>query len=275
MEKDARSEDTGAIESPTIRVRAAALPCENCGRTTPHRVLRWDRGGPGARSRLSGIARCQECRWTHPFVQVAPGQVEVALIVSEGARSSRRRVPLPAGRRLQVGSGLPGGGGELEIRRIDTRDGESVASATTNEAATVWAARTGESAVPVSIVGGARTVATRWVVSPETEVGVGDGVEVDGVEIVIVGLRARGHTWKRTGDRFVAREVQRVYGRRRARPPAGRRDWSRERLSPNSEASSASTWSRSRSGPGTRRARTVPRAATAVAGAAVQSDSPP
>jgi len=273
MGEDAPGEESARPGTTAARVRSAALPCENCGRTTPHRVLRWDRGGDGTRSRLSGVARCQECRWTHPFVQVAPSEVEVALIVSEGAHSSRRRVPLPAGRRLQVGSGLPGGGGELEIRRIDTHDGESVASATTTETATVWATPAGATAVPVSIVGGARTVATRWPTAPETPVSVGDEIEIEGAAIVVVGLRARGHTWRRFGDRFTAGEVQRLYARRRAMPPAGSSDWSRVRVRPSSAASSTSRAARSRSGPGTRTTRTVPRAATAEGGAAVQSVS--
>jgi len=271
-------EEPGADEARSVparaRLGAATLFCENCGRTTPHRVLRWDRGGKGTGSRLSGIARCQECRWTHPFAQLLPGEVEVALIVSEGAQSTHSRLQLPVGRRILVGSGLPGGGGELEIRRIDARDGTSVASALTNETSTVWATRADTTAVPVSIVERGGTVTARWVVSPGTEVGVGDTVEVEGTGVVVVGLRARGHTWKRLGDRFPARDVQRVYGRRREMPPAGRRDWRRVRVRPSSAASSVSTAARSRSGPGTRTARTSPRAATADGGAAVQRDSP-
>jgi uncharacterized Zn finger protein len=256
------------------RLLSASLPCENCGHTTPHRVLRWNPRAARSTGPLSGIARCQECRWTHPFTQVAPAEVEVALVISEGNRSRRSRVRVPAHRRLQVGSGVPGKGDKLLIRRIDTRSKESVTSATTDDVATLWATPEGETAVPVSIVEHARTRAVRWVVPSPTEVAVGDEVDIDGTTVVVVALRAKGHTWHRFGDRFLVTDVQRVYGRRREMPPAGSSDWRRVRVRPNSVASSTSTASRSRSAPGSKRARTVPRARMADAGAAVQSVSP-
>lgn len=274
MEAPSSDAPATAAGSLATRLQSVSLPCENCGQTTAHRVLRWDPRTTRSRTQLSGVARCQVCRWTHPFVQRAPATFEIAVVVSEGPRSTRQRLRVPAHRRIQVGSGLPGGHGELEIHRIDRRDGESVASALTNETATVWATRTDATAVPVSIVDRDRTVAARWVVSPATEVAVGETVEVDGLPLVVVGVRARGHTWKQAGDRFPARDVQRLYGRRREMPPAGRSDWRRVRLRPSSDASSASSASRSRSGPGTRTARTVPRTATAVVGAAVHILSP-
>jgi uncharacterized Zn finger protein len=266
--------DTSASVPAAARLLSASLPCENCGRTTPHRILRWDPRATGKRGPLSGVARCQECRWTHPFTQSTPSEIDVALVLSEGPRSTRRRVQLPAHRRLQVGSGVPGESGSLLIRRIDTRTKESVDSAVTDETSTIWATREGETSVPVSIVERARTRAVRWLVSSDTQVGVGDEVQVDGSAVVVVGIRARGHTWRRVGDRFIAPDVQRVYARRREMPPAGSSDWSRVRVKPSSPASSTSRASRARSSPGTKTARTVPREATAGGGAAVQSVSP-
>jgi uncharacterized Zn finger protein len=274
MKETADTGDSLSSLPRAARLQAASLPCENCGRTTAHRILRWDPRGDRARGPLAGVARCQECRWTHRFTQLEPRAVEVALVVSEGPRSTRRRVRLPALRRLQVGSGVPGESGRLRIRRIDTRAGESVASATTNETATIWVTSEGETAVPVSVVERARTRAVRWVVPSETQVAVGEEVEVDGSALTVVALRARGHTWRRPGDRFEANEVQRLYGRRREMPPAGSNDSRRVRVRASSAASSASRALRSRSGPGTRTARTVPRDRIADGGAAVQSASP-
>ena len=264
--------ELAASADPT-RVRAASLPCESCGRTTPHRILRWDRGGSDPLVRLSGLARCQVCRWTHPFVQRAPETTEVALVVSDGAKSVAARVMVPRHRRLQVGSGVPGHPEALRIRRIEVRGGESVPAALPSGAITVWATREGERSVPVSVVDRDRTYPDRWIVDPSEEVEVGGTVVVHGDRAVVVGLRARGRTWKHPGARFAAADVQRLYVRRDT-PPAGSRDWSRVRLRPSSRASSTSSASRSRSGPGTRRARTVPRARTADGGAQVQSDSP-
>lgn len=182
----------------------------------------------------------------------------MALVVSEGARSTRSRAHLPAHRHLQVGSNVPGDGTGLRIHRIDTRSRGSVSRAATQEVATLWVTRAGETAVAVSIVERARTTSVRWVIPSETEFAVGDEVEVEGTAIVIVGVRAQGHTWRRVGDRFRAPDVQRVYGRRRAIPPAGSNAWSRVRVRPSSAASSTSSTSRSRSGPGTKTTRTVP-----------------
>ncbi|MGB6442712.1 MAG: HVO_0476 family zinc finger protein, partial [Thermoplasmata archaeon] len=98
------------------RIQSVSLPCENCGRTTPHRVVRWDPRGTRSGGPLAGVARCQECRWTHPFTQVVPSEVEVALVVSDGERSERIRVRVPAHRRLQVGSGVPGANASYRIR---------------------------------------------------------------------------------------------------------------------------------------------------------------
>ncbi len=273
---DEGTTEEGIVPPPATaaRLQSASLRCENCGRTTPHRILRWDPRSSGRRGSLSGIARCQECRWTHPFTETAPAEVDVALVVSEGPRSIRKKTRLPAHRRLQVGSGVPGESGSLRIRRIDTRAEESVGSATTEETATVWATREGETAVPVSIVERARTHAVRWVVPSGTEVAVGDEVVVDRSTVVVVALRARGHTWRKVGDRFPVSDVQRLYGRRLDTPPAGSSDWRRVRVRPSSPASSTSSASRSRSGPGTRTARTVPRVRIAEGGAAVQSVAP-
>jgi uncharacterized Zn finger protein len=257
-------EASGAIEetveaSSTARLRSVSLPCENCGRTTSHRVLRWDPRGKRATVPLSGIARCQECRWTHPFTQPTTPVVEIALVVSEGEKSRRERVQVPAHRRLQVGSRLPGGTGAFLIHRIDTRSRESVTHSTTDDVATVWVTPEGETAVAVSIVERAQTRPVRWVVPTPTEVAVGDELRVDGTDVVVVALRARGHTWRLFGDRFVASDIQRVYARRREMPPAGSSDWSRVRVRPSSRESSTSIASRSRSSPGTRTARTAPR----------------
>jgi uncharacterized Zn finger protein len=269
---DTPEEPDGAPPA-AVRVQAASLLCDSCGRTTPHRILRWDRRPTGSPGRLSGVARCQVCRWTHPFVQTPPPESEVALVVSAGSESVASRLRVPSLRKLQVGSNLPGSAEPLRIRRIESRSGESLPAALPADVGTVWATHEGERAVPVSIVERARTHAARWITTPTVEVEVGVSLTVDGATTVVVGIRARGRTWRYPGARFPASDVQRLYVRR-AMPPAGSRDWSRVRVRPSSRARATSSAPRSRSGPGTRTTRTVPRAATADGGADVQSNSP-
>jgi len=256
------------------RLLSAELYCETCGRATPHRILRLDRSANLKAGRIRGTARCRECRWTHPFESVLPTQVEVMQIVSDGRESERTRISLPSHRRVQVGTGLPGSPVPVLVRRIDSRDGRRVTSADTDEIATVWVTRDLGAVVRVSIVEGRITRTARLLVPPGTPYAVGDPVRVEGRRFEIVALRARGQTWRRPGDSFVAADVQRLYARRTVIPPAGRRDWSNDRDSPRSFASSTSRPARSRSSPGVSRTRTRPRARTAAGGAQVHRSSP-
>ena len=219
---------------------------------------------------------------------------EVKVIVSEGAQSRTARVSLAPSARLEVGSALPPNllapetGGEpgataatapvpprgYRVRRIDAKSRPGVVGAWADEVETLWLAPDTAGTVEVSITGGARTRAARATVAPDALLGVGEPIEVEGRSLTIGGLRARGRTWRRPGDRFPAAEVQRVYARRTVIPPAGRSDWSRSREIPSSRASSTSRSERSRSGPGVTRNRRVPRDRTAEGGAAVHRVDP-
>lgn len=90
-------------------------------------------------------------------------------------------------------------------------------------------------------------------VPPDTPIEVGASLQLEERTVTVVGIRAKGSTWRRPGDRFVAGEVMRVYARREAMPPAGRSDWSRSREMPSSRTSSTSMSFRRRSSPGVRR----------------------
>jgi len=257
-----------------LRVEAAMLECPNCGRPTPHRILRVDRTSAPRRGRVRGIARCRNCRLTHPFASAPAERADVELIVSDGAVSERSRLPLPRLARLTVGATVPVAGDPLTVRRLDGPDGRSVRSARAAELRTIWAVRDRGTVVAVSIVEGRRTRSASLALPHGTLLGIGDALSVDDRPHAIVALRANGHTWKRLGDRFRAEEVGRAYVRRTDRPPAGRSAWSRGRVSPSSRASATSVGSRSRSSPGTSTTRRRPRARSAAGGAADQSSSP-
>jgi uncharacterized Zn finger protein len=258
---------TGTARAAT-RLHAATLWCDSCGQSTPHRILRVDPKGGAA---VRGVARCRECDLTHPFASAPEARVELALIVSSGPTSERTSISLPPSRKLQVGSGVPATEPQIIIHRIEDRAGRSQPHALASEVRTVWARRDEGALVAVSVVEGHRTRSERIALPHGTMLGVGDPLNLEDETVEIVGLRARGETWRRPGDEFSADEVSRVYARRTSMPPAGRSPWRRERDSPSSPVRATSTASRSRSGPGTRRARTTPRARIAGAGAAVHS----
>lgn len=255
-----------------FRISAASLFCDACGRVTTHRVVRWDRTRSGAGR--SGVARCRECQWTHRFAVHPVEEVEVDLITSRGAISSREKLRLPGSVELVVGADLPGSRPPMRVHRIDLRHGGSAPRAAAALAGSVWVSPHLPPSVPVSILEGARTRTTRWSPGPGIEVGVGETVQVDGLRLRVVALRVRGRTYRRAGDRFAARDVDRLYGRRTVSPPAGRADWSQDRETPRSRTRSFSRSPRSRSGPGATSMRRVPRARTAEGGATVHSFSP-
>ena len=266
---DAGEEEAGA---PAAAVHAAEIFCDACGRTTPHRILRVDpRSSPGG---VRGIARCRTCRWTHPFSSAPEPEVSVARIFSDGPVSEAGRVTLPANAELEVGSTVPATVPPVRVLRIDRKVGGPARSARADEIATLWVAPDRGAMVPVSIVEGRRTRSARLTMTPDRLLGVSGTIEVEGIPLVIVGLRARGRTWKEPGDEFHAREVDRVYARRQLIPPAGSSDWSRSRERPIVRESSTSRPARSRSSPGVRRTRAIPRARRALGGATVQSSSP-
>jgi len=253
---------------------SAVLFCENCREETPHRLLRLKPTSGSSPLNVTGVARCRVCRWTHPFRSSREPLLEVAVIVSDGGKSERRRITIPRNLTVRVGASVPDGEEPLRITRIDTSEQRSVESSPARKVGTLWAIRGNEVVVPVSIVEGARTSARVLRVPPSSRLAVGETLDLDGDRIVIVGLRARGRTWRLGGDGFPASEVQRVYGRRTLRPPAGKRDWRTDRGIPRSRASSTSLAARSRSSPGVRRTTALPRAAIADRGARTQRSSP-
>lgn len=256
------------------QLRAASVACDNCGRETPHRVLNLDRrayrSGFGAR----GVARCRECGWTHPFEVRFLSDVTVATVISDGPKSLRRETRLPSGKRVQVGSDVPGSSEPMRILRIDDREGRQVPSAVSSEIRTLWVRPDRGAILPVSVVQGRRTWSTRLTMPPDALIAVGTELRIDDTRIRVVALRVRGTNSRRVGDGFRAQEIQRVYGRRAEMPPAGRSRWSTDRATPSSRASRDSVASRSRSGPGVRKKRIVPRARMAAGGAAMRSESP-
>ncbi len=268
---DAPDPPAGAGTSPRPAIAAATVWCDNCGRSTVHRVLRLQPVRPGS-STVRGVARCRVCHWTHPFESTSPRPVRVDLVVSEQERSARRTLEVAPDLLLRVGTDLPGSPG-LQIRRLDRRDRTSPEEGVARDLATVWAVARRPPGVAVSIMEGGRTRTARYESSPTEVLEVGTEIVVDGRDLTIVGLRARRRTWREPGDAFPLSEVDRVYARRADIPPAGRRDWSSERSIPRSAARATSTDARSRSSPGTRRYRTAPRERKDRSGATDQRSS--
>lgn len=265
---------TSRVRRSVPAVHAATLLCENCGKETPHRILRLAPMSARRPGHLSGTARCRTCGFTHRFESVAAPLVEIAEVLSAGPRSEHRRILVASRDRIELGKKVPGSDEQVLVQRIETRGGQSVSSARPEEVATIWAVRDLGAIVPVSVVEGARTWTERLTLPRGSRLAVGEPLSVRGHRLRIVALRARGRTWRLPDDAFVASEVQRVYARRTESPPAGRSPWRRGRGSSNSRERATSTSGRSRSGPGARTTRRLPRDRNADEGATIHRLSP-
>lgn len=266
---------TDASSASPAPIHSGTLYCENCGKSTEHRILAVPRRASGsAPTSLSGVARCRICHWTHPFRSARSARVVFDEILSEGPRSARRTRSMAPDDLVEVGIRLPGVYPPLRVLRIDRRDGSRPAAAVARAIATLWVARDDGAVVPVSFVEGRRTRSVRLSYDPTQRLEVGATLESEGRSYRIAGLRARGQTWRLEGDGFPAGEVDRVYAKRTLSPPAGNIAWSRDRGSPNLSASSISRSARVRSSPGRSRARSSPRRSSALGGATLHNRDP-
>jgi uncharacterized Zn finger protein len=217
----------GTSDEPSARVasaggvHAATLFCDVCGEETPHRIVRMD---PAAGKAVSGLARCRTCHTTHRFQTRASRQHVLSEIVSDGAKSQRRVRSLAADEQLAVGERMPDRTPSARIHKLDRLDGRSVRTAPAREIRTVWLTPDEGAVLKVSLVDGRRTSSARITLPSETRIAVGALLTVDGRSWHISGMRANGRTWRHPEDAFPARQVQRVYARRYARPPAGKSD---------------------------------------------------
>lgn len=266
------AEDTGSPAE--LEIRRATIWCESCGEETPHRILRLDPRRRGVGPPVSGIARCQSCRLTHPFVSIPHRPLLVETVVSDGARSERRTTELEPGATLRIGDTVSSAGTPLRITRLEAKAGVRVrGELPARDLLRIWGSRQVEPMVRVALVEGRRSRTIKVPVSGLPRLEVGATFRLGEASLVVSALRARGRTWRRPGDGFPAEEVSVLYARRIDRPPAGRSRWSTERETPSSRTSSSSRSPRSRSSPGATRTRTRPRARTADGGAAVHRSS--
>lgn len=255
-------------------IRRALLYCETCGAETAHRLLKLRPRGRGAGAALSGVARCQTCRVTRPFLSSPERTVAFDVVASDGEKSTRHRLAAPPKARFVLGETVEVAGAPLRVTRLELRNGANSGSAVAERLATLWGTRAVESMVRLAVIEGARSRTIKVPASAVSRYEVGRTFRLGDATLLVTALRARGQTWRRPGDAFGSDAVSVVYARRTDRPPAGRSRWSTVRGTPSSRASSASTWPRSRSSPGASRQRTSPRARTASGGAAVHRRSP-
>ena len=267
VESQESPEASGRLSGPVGALGSASIFCDVCAETTPHRILDLDRRRPGPSASVSGLARCRRCRFTHRFADLPPKLPVLRVIDSDGPRSASRRVPWTGAPIVAIGDRWTEADRTVVVRRIERRSGDSPQSANVADIATLWVSSGSDPSVPLSIIVGRHTSSARLPTEPDRLFGIGDQIDWPGGPLTVTAFRARARTWSRAGDRFPAREIERLYARRATTPPAGKSDWSSDRSIPSSRASSTSTRERSRSSPGASRYRRTPRVRSARGGA--------
>jgi uncharacterized Zn finger protein len=228
------SEEVGAKGGPSSALSIVRIPCPVCGVVERHRVVHVRPSRKGGSKRLEGIARCSRCRTSHPFTLEPPVRARVRVIVSEGPVSARHHLSLPKDRRLAVGEPLTVEGRPVVIRRLEGPQDRSLTSGFPRDVVSVWAVPTDQAHVRLSLLRGAKVTPLHLLLPPDQELRVGGIISLGEEQVMIVGLRGRGHTFHDSGTVLRASEVQRAYVRRAETPPGGRRAWTRSRVMPRS-----------------------------------------
>ncbi len=188
---------------------ALVLKCESCGKEVPHRVLR---GRVAGKDEIvfEGVVKCSACGAVRNIVTREPKPIEVPLIVSWMARSSRQAVEMDPEEVVAVGEELPLADGRARITAVESK-GRRVTKAKASEVDTIWATRADKVWVSFSVNMGNRTVARRVLAAPDEEFLVGDIVDL-GRERALVHRIRTAHRTLSAGS-ATADEIVRVYGR--------------------------------------------------------------
>ena len=247
-----------SVAIPSIPLHSLETMCPFCSSLTPHRVLHLrphaPLGRPGASSGgpILGVARCLTCRTTHPFTAEIPREVQIPVILSEGATSALHRVHLPREHPIRVGDSIRVASREVRIQRVEWQAGTPRTADRAHQVRTLWTVPDDYVILRMALAEGARTLPLRARVRADFRLVPGDLMNVEGRAYRVQGYRVGARTYDRPGPGHTAQEISRVYLRSAERPPAGSSDWRSVRPTPRSRDRLFSTSSRSRSSPGRR-----------------------
>ncbi len=208
------------MKKPPAPIHSLSLRCPACGEESPHRVLHVS--AYRAAGYLAGIARCGQCRHSHPFEVRTPHNT-VHVVVSDGARSRETRIEAPA-RRYSPGDILDVEGKRARVTRVEYPSEGPRPPALRAIPSTVWATIEGPARVKVSLSAGPKTIPLTTEVPREQVLRVGEILSVGGRPLRIYAIRVGLRTYDLEGYEAPAGKVVRVYARSARTPPPGRRD---------------------------------------------------
>lgn len=156
--------------------------------------------------------KCRSCSNVYDVELEQPADVEVPLVVSEGAESFKTKTYLQPETRVRVGDVIHDDDVPLKITSIEKED-KRLQEAFPKDITTIWAVKFDKVRVPVSINKGRKTISKTIEVPPDEVFIVGDRIELDRSWLAIHKIK--------TADRVLhvdqeaeAKDIVRIYAKK-------------------------------------------------------------
>ena len=186
--------------------------CPDCDDVTLHDVLK----GKMGKNSLDATIKCQDCNLVRTTTIRFPKQVEVNLVISDGAYSLTTKLALEDDDLLKIGDEFhTDDGGLVKISALEQSRGRRVKTARATEISTVWAIKFDVIDVKVSINDDRRTYSKSVPSSPDDEFTIGNILSFDDMDCLIHSIKVKDRMMRR--GTVEARDIVRIYGKFRRR----------------------------------------------------------
>ncbi len=207
---DVDFEDEGETDEEAGVPQVVMAPCPDCGDDTPHAILHGTLGTKGGYT-LDATAQCEECDRVHHVLLREPAPVQVNVVVSWRADSTKTSAWFAPTDSIRVGDEFVMNERRVQVTGIELPSGKRVPSAQIADLRTVWAKDFETVKVPFAINLKRRTVAKHQDVDPEEEYTVGQEVVFGRLRVTIHAIKTDDGVLTRGTTK--AREISRVFAK--------------------------------------------------------------
>jgi len=186
--------------------------CPDCDDITTHDVLK----GRMGKNSLDATIKCQDCGLIRTTTIQFPKEMEVKVVISDGAESVSTTMILEDDDLLKVGDEFHMDDGRLvKISAIELPQGKRVKTARATEIKAVWAINFDTIDIKVSINDDRKTYSKTVPSSPDDEFTIGTILSFDDMDCMVHSIKIQGRMLRRGSAE--ARNITRIYGKFRKR----------------------------------------------------------
>jgi uncharacterized Zn finger protein len=186
--------------------------CPDCDDVTTHDVLK----GRMGKSSMDATIRCQDCDLIRTTTVQFPKQIEVKIVISDGARSESKTMTVEDDDLLKVGDEFHmDDGHQVKITGLELKQGRRADKARATEITTIWAIQFDILDVKISINDDRKTYSKSVRSVPDDEFVIGDILSFNDMDCLIHSIKVHGRMVRRGS--VEARDIVRVYGKYRRR----------------------------------------------------------